>query len=42
MQTASHRIWTHVAEFISYDDNPYTTSPSSTNVKKGLDKILTL
>ena len=26
MQSASSRIWTHVAVSISYDDNHYTTS----------------
>ena len=25
MQSVSSRIWTHVAESISYDDNDYTT-----------------
>ena len=25
MQSVSSRIWTHVAVFISYDDNDYTT-----------------
>ena len=29
MQTASSRIWTQVAKFISYDDNHYTMSATS-------------
>ena len=28
MQSVSSRIWTRVAEFISYDDNQYTTGTS--------------
>ena len=28
MQSASARIWTRVAVFISYDDNNYTTGTS--------------
>ena len=28
MQSFSSRIWTRVAEFISYDDNHYTTGTS--------------
>ena len=28
MQSVSSRIWTRVAEFISYDDNDYTTGTS--------------
>ena len=30
MQSASSRIWTRVAVFISYDDNNYTTGTSNT------------
>ena len=29
MQSVSSRIWTHVAVFISYDDNQYTTGTST-------------
>ena len=28
MQSLSSRIWTHIAVFISYDDNHYTTGTS--------------
>ena len=31
MQSVSSRIWTHVAVFISYDDNHYTTGTSNNN-----------
>ena len=31
MQSVSSRIWTGVAESISYDDNNYTTGTSSYN-----------
>ena len=33
MQWVSSRIWTRVAEFISYDDNNYTTGTSSFDVR---------
>ena len=41
MQSVSSRIWTHVAESISYDDNHYTTGTSYksllyTVLKKGI------
>ena len=29
MQSVSSRIWTRVAEFISYDDSDYTTGTST-------------
>ena len=36
MQSASSRIWTHVAVSISYDDNHYTTGTSNLRIKESL------
>ena len=33
MQSASSRIWTRVAVYISYDDNHYTSGTSETGLK---------
>ena len=35
MQSALFRVWTHVAMYISYEDNHYTTSTSSVYVCVG-------
>ena len=42
MQSASSRVWTHIAMFISYDDNHYTmgTSMNPTILLPAIGKIV--